>query len=486
VRIAILGVIKLVLPTEDEAILRIQVNFLGVIDFEEGYLSFDASLYGSKILTFTLEGDMALRIFWGKEKEFLMSVGGFHPSYNPPAFLKVGSMTRLTLNILSGNPRLTLTTYFAITSNTVQFGAEIDFYFSVSGFKVIGYFGFDVLFQFSPFRFIASIRAGVEVKLGSTTLFSIKLAFELQGPTPWVANGTATFKILFISIDVKFSHTWGERREDTLPDIAVLPKVIEALEQSRNWIGELPSNRFLLTTLKTIELEEGGVLMHTIGTLTVRQTVIPIGLDLDKYGNYAPSDINKVEFTEININNESVEYDLIKDAFAPAEFVEMTDQDKLSSPSYKDENSGVKAKATEDLQMNYGINRLVNYELRVSDYDRNSDTPYLLYEPNSGMINDEKSLFKKMTLGGAVGRSALSKQLSQNNFSNANAVELKTEKFMLANVDTLEQVDLDGFSGGSRAEADTYLKTLVNNNPILNNNPNLKGQVQIVPEYELV
>ena len=176
VRIAILGVIKLVLPTEDESILRIQVNFLGVIDFEEGYLSFDASLFGSKILTFTLEGDMALRIFWGRQKEFLMSVGGFHPSFSPPSFLRVGNMTRLTLNILSGNPRLTLTTYFAITSNTVQFGAEIDFYFSVSKFKVIGYFGFDVLFQFSPFRFIASIRAGVEVKLGSTTLFGNKIS----------------------------------------------------------------------------------------------------------------------------------------------------------------------------------------------------------------------------------------------------------------------------------------------------------------------
>ena len=44
-RIAILGVIKALLPGEDKALLRLQVNFLGVIDFENKYISFDASLY---------------------------------------------------------------------------------------------------------------------------------------------------------------------------------------------------------------------------------------------------------------------------------------------------------------------------------------------------------------------------------------------------------------------------------------------------------
>ena len=303
---------------------------------------------------------------------------------------------------------------------------------------------------------------------------AIKLAFELQGPTPWVANGTATFKILFFSIDVKFSHTWGERREDTLPDITVLPKVIEALEQSRNWIGELPANRFLLTTIKTINLPEDIVLMHNIGTLTVRQTVIPVGLNLDKFGNYTPADINKIDFTEISINNESVEYDLVKDAFAPAEFIEMSDADKLSSPSYKDEHSGLKAKATEKLLMNYGINRIVNYELRISDYDRSSDIPYLLYQPLlKPFSNVNKNLFKKMVKGGAIGKSELSKKLKENAFLNTNSVELKTESFTVANVDTLDRVELNGFTGGSKAEADSYLKTL------LITRPELKGKSKL-------
>ncbi len=52
VKLAILGVIKMALPTEEEAILKLQVNFIGIIDFEAKYISFDASLFDSKLLTF--------------------------------------------------------------------------------------------------------------------------------------------------------------------------------------------------------------------------------------------------------------------------------------------------------------------------------------------------------------------------------------------------------------------------------------------------
>ena len=478
VRLAILGVIKLVLPTEDAAILKIQVNFIGLIDFNEGYLMFDASLFGSKILTFTLEGDMALRIFWGKEKEFLLSVGGFHPAYSPPAFLKVGSMTRLTLNILSGNPSLTLTTYFAITSNTVQFGAQIDFYFKVSKFKVIGYFGFDVLFQFSPFHFIASIRAGVDVKLGSSTLFAISLAFNLEGPTPWIANGTASFKILFIKIKVKFSTTWGERREDILPGIVVLPKLVEALEQPRNWVGDLPNNKFLLTSMKKIELLEGQVIMHSVGTLTIRQTILPLGMEITKFGNFAPIDIKSAYISSLKINGIPSSFVDVKDAFAPAEFKEMEDDDKLKAPSYKDEVSGVKIKSTESLDLNYGINRIVNYELRVSDYHRESEQPYVLYTPLKKIPHlDKLSMFKKMAKGGAIAKNQLSKELKEKKFINESAVKMQPEKFVISNMADLTKTV--GFDAGSKAEVDDLLKKAIRNNP------SLKNKIQVIPEYEL-
>src|SRR6185312_5787679 len=44
---AIIGVLRMALPTEEVAILHLQVSFAGSVDFESGQLQFDASLYDS-------------------------------------------------------------------------------------------------------------------------------------------------------------------------------------------------------------------------------------------------------------------------------------------------------------------------------------------------------------------------------------------------------------------------------------------------------
>ncbi len=55
-----------------------------MIDLEQESFSFDASLYDSKLLAFTLSGDMAVRLYWGDDANLLLTVGGFHPAYQPP------------------------------------------------------------------------------------------------------------------------------------------------------------------------------------------------------------------------------------------------------------------------------------------------------------------------------------------------------------------------------------------------------------------
>src|SRR4029079_3900287 len=44
---AVVGVLRMALPAEDVAILRLQVSFAGSVDFERGQLQFDASLFDS-------------------------------------------------------------------------------------------------------------------------------------------------------------------------------------------------------------------------------------------------------------------------------------------------------------------------------------------------------------------------------------------------------------------------------------------------------
>ena len=324
VRLAILGVLKIVLPTEDAAILQLQVNFVGIIDFDNGYLSFDASIYNSHILTFTLQGDMALRLNWGNEKAFLLSVGGFHPSFKPPAALNVPKLKRLTLTILSPNPSLILTSYFAVTSNTVQFGARIDFKFELGPFSVVGYLGFDVLFQFSPFKFIADITAGLEVKMGDSTLFSINLDFELSGPTPWNAKGTASFHLFFISVKVHFNVTWGDADQAVLPGIAVLPKILEAFNRDHNWSAKLPANRTNLVSLAKITPVPGQIVIQSFGAVKVSQMIMPLKLVIDKFGNNSPSDIKMADISAFRLGGIETALSAEDESFAPSAFKNMT------------------------------------------------------------------------------------------------------------------------------------------------------------------
>ena len=149
----ILGVLRCLLPSEDLPILQLQVNFAGGIDFDRGLIWFDASLFDSRLLIYTLTGDMALRIGWGAQAIFVLSVGGFHPAFNeiPP---DLRSMKRMSISLLSGdNPRLTTLTYFAVTSNSVQNGARVELYAEACGFNIYGFLGYDLLVQFNPFPF---------------------------------------------------------------------------------------------------------------------------------------------------------------------------------------------------------------------------------------------------------------------------------------------------------------------------------------------
>ena len=66
--ITIIGVLRVNIPAEDLPFLRLQVNFAGGIDFDRGLIWFNASLFDSQLIVFTLTGDMALRIGWGSSR----------------------------------------------------------------------------------------------------------------------------------------------------------------------------------------------------------------------------------------------------------------------------------------------------------------------------------------------------------------------------------------------------------------------------------
>ena len=78
IRAIILATLSALLPNEQHAVVEVHVDAIGVLDLGRGELSLDASLHDSRILGWTLSGDMALRLNWGQAPTFLLSLGRRH------------------------------------------------------------------------------------------------------------------------------------------------------------------------------------------------------------------------------------------------------------------------------------------------------------------------------------------------------------------------------------------------------------------------
>ena len=180
VRILLLARLAVRLPSATAPLVKINMDALGVLDLSQGQFSLDATLYDSKITGFTLSGDMALRANWGTQREFLLAIGGFHPQFTPPAGFP--SLQRVTVDMPSASiSKMRLAAYLAITSNTLQFGADLDVYIGVPGFGLAGHLAFDAMLQYVPLHFDADISASIGLMAGSDTLMSVGLDATLSG-----------------------------------------------------------------------------------------------------------------------------------------------------------------------------------------------------------------------------------------------------------------------------------------------------------------
>ena len=121
--IAIVGVLRVALPTDDAAVVVLQVSFIGALEFDKSRGWFFATLFDSRVLFITIDGEMGLLIAFGDDANFVLSVGGFHPRFAPPP-LPFPTPRRIALDILNTSvARIRAEGYFAVTTNTVQFGA---------------------------------------------------------------------------------------------------------------------------------------------------------------------------------------------------------------------------------------------------------------------------------------------------------------------------------------------------------------------------
>jgi hypothetical protein len=471
--IAILGVLKLALPTEDEALIQIQVAFIGILDFDEQLLSFDASLYDSRILFITLEGDMVVRLKWGNDAGFLLSVGGFHPSFTPPSGLHLpATIRRLSISILDYDwAKIKIDSYFAVTSNTIQFGAHVFLFFGIDEAKISGQLGFDVLFQFSPFHFIALVSGSLGISVFGLDLLSINLRCSLEGPSPWHAKGTGSISICwFLSIDVNVDVTWGDQKDTSLPPVDVLPIFLAEMNKQENWTALPPPTSNLLVSLKKID--PSLLVLHPFGSLTLSQRALPLNLTLDKVGNEKPDDVNRVDIAAVASGGLALPITEEDEQFAIAQFQNLSDQEKLSRPSYQRIKGGVVIGSSEAMQSSKMARRTISYSITIIDKEPQKPLPKGKFYPAIA------TLFHRFLSGSSVARSALSNQVKSQLSPFTDKIALGTEGYTVSSTSDNRAFDTKSqFS--SEATARDYMRQQ------LAANPSLAGSLHVLPSSEV-
>ena len=343
VRLIVLGRLKAILPDEKNKVAQIRMDALGVLDFNRGELSLDASLYDSKLLTFTLTGDMALRLSWGAEPNFILSIGGFHPSFSAPANLpKLG---RMSIVLVDQNKdgvvaRVRFESYLALTSNTVQFGSRIDVYFAALGLEVVGFLSFDALFHFEPFALEAQLAAAVALSFNGVMLVAASLDLTLTGPTPWHLFGQAKLVLLGVPLQVPVELKTGQDSQppSELPvPIDVLALLQTALGDIRNWQPQLPAGTESIVMLRPEAEADKTLLMHPLGVLSVRQRVVPLERTITRFGN-APVQGGETRFKVQALRQVSggeFTSTALQEQFAMAQYLALSDDEKLARPAFE-------------------------------------------------------------------------------------------------------------------------------------------------------
>ncbi len=479
--IAILGQITAIFPNADpdtETLVEIHLDVLGILNFEEEYVSIDASLYNSRILAFTLSGDMAFRLMWGKEPYFLMSLGGFNPHFK--ARPGTPALKRLTLALGSGNnPRIALMCYIAITSNSVQFGARLEVLAKKAGFKVYGFMYFDALFIFSPFSFIVEMGAGVEVLKGNNCLLTIYLQLTLSGPTPWNAKGVAKFKVLLFKIKVSFNVTWGKRQGVSLPAVNPWPALKEALENPANWSGKLPKKSENVFRLREFEDTETGIFIHPRGLLCISQKELPYNLKLSCMGNSPLTGDDFYSVTELHVGdqvfndpakNGHIYYE--QDYFAMGNHIKMSDAKKISRPSFEKSDANI-IFGNDDIVLGPTSEYELEYENIIIDEDKIAHK-----EPNSHKYS-VKTIDKLIH-----NRTGINASYRKNRYAASyleSSVAMNDETFSVVDKNTMLPIDINsGNKFGSYSHAEMAMHDYMSENGIVDT------ELQILNEFELI
>ncbi|MFE6288033.1 DUF6603 domain-containing protein [Streptomyces sp. NPDC057877] len=468
--VALLGRLRVALPAPQAPVLDLRASIAGVVDAPNGLVEVNANLAGSRLLTSSVEGGLALRVKTGQDATFILSAGGFHPRYTPPDGFPTPK--RLTVP-LADSPllKVVFSGYFALTPGTVQAGAELSAVIGSRSTGVSGRLFFDALVRWEPsFGVVLDLGGAFALRFAGETLCSVGLRVRVEGPTPcWNIAGRASVSFLFFDVSFPFDERWnctGEAKAPPPPDVC---RALErALDDPRSWEPVLPEGARAMVSLRADDVGAADRLLHPLGRLRFSQRVVPLGTPVVRFGPgrlpKPPDQAGQVFDVAVSFPAGSGTVQPLTEDFARADFFDLTDDEKLTQPAFERLRSGseLTPPATAVNATRYTVP--VEYETKWLG----GATPTL--RPSWPIT---AAALSAALPHGAVGRSLVHRLRSRYAVPPREPV-LKAREYAIAHIGTLK-AETEFLKKSTFTEATAQLKTVTGRS----------GPLQVVPAHEV-
>jgi hypothetical protein len=358
------------LVSADIALLYLRLDFVGSVVFDPLKISFDAKLIHSRVAFISITGQFAFRASFGDQPTFIISAGGFHPHFKeipsdiPSPFDRVG----MSMDI--GIVGISFKGYFAITSATVQAGAELRAWADIGIASIEGGMGFDAIVYLAPkFYFEVDVFAYLDVHVFGVDFASIHLDGTLAGPGRWHLAGNAEVHTPWPLPDfsIHVDEHFGNDVDTPQITVDVADLLSKEIAKIANWSAQLPGGGDSFLSLAKIAAGTD-LLAHPLGALTFQQKLIPFELRMDKASGSKIQGANEFSGGALALTQGANPASIgtaaaqtTSDFFAAAQFIEMSQDDKLSKPSFESYTAGYQL-ASAEFEMGEIIPELLRYE----------------------------------------------------------------------------------------------------------------------------
>lgn len=412
-KIVILGQVIVQLPPLVDAglaLLRLQLDFVGSVVLSPMAIAFDAKLRDSRVAFITLTGQFAFRASFGNRPSFLISAGGFHPRFKevpsdiPAPFDRVGAA--FDIGIIG----VSFKGYFAVTSATVQAGSALRVWADLGVASIEGGWGFDAICYLQPrFYFEVDLRAYFEVHVFGMDFAAIRIEGSLAGPGRWRIAGRGVVELPLVpDVHIEIDEAWGTDRDTPVVTVALPEKVAMEIASVANWSAQLPQGGEACVTVAEIK-GVPGLLAHPLGSLVFQQKLVPLELQLAKVSGSKIAGANEyfgpalvLSQGDDNAGAAAQQVEPRTDFFAAAQFLEISQADRLAKPSFESFPAGY-ALRDSDFELGAAVPQLMQYE----EADLGADEPTPRKARYRGAVSYLEAVQGPMLQFGAAGRSLL-------------------------------------------------------------------------------